>query len=145
MKNTQSMYAVGIYQGAYPVEKVSEDFFKCQFAIDTEAQFSSIIVFDAHRTAIKDNIEQLKAFKKGDRVKVQFNLRSNSIDRDGKKRWFTNVIVWKVSPYPLQDASDFGDTPGDYPPIASPEDPQYTGAVTTAAPPPAGAADDLPF
>ena len=129
-KYPASTYITGVFQGVYPEQKMTDNFFKQQFAIDTEQEFNNIIVFEAIRTATSDSIEQLKSFKKGDLVKVKFNVRSNK-SSDG--RWFTNINAWKIEAYVPQDTSDF----------ANPTPPETPTASEDAPPPPSG--DDLPF
>lgn len=137
------MYVTGLYKGAYPVEKVNEDFFKTQICIDTQEQYNNLLVFEVHRTAINDHIAQLKDILPGQMVKVQFNLRSFAVGKDGKKKWFTNVCAWSVKLWTPQTADDFRNDGFNYPPVATAADPQFTTALIHPSEP--AAADDLPF
>jgi len=105
-KYPQSCYIVGFFVGAHPAQNVSADFTKQLFAIDTEEQFNNIKVFEVTKTPNNDGLAQLRAFRKGDLVKVQFNVRSN---KTAEGKWFTNVTAWKVTAYVHQDTSDFAD------------------------------------
>lgn len=131
-KYPQSCYIVGVFVGVHPVEIVNSDFSKQKFAIDTEEQFGNIKVFEATKTPNNDLIAALRQFKKGDLVKVQFNVRSNK-NPDGK--WFTNVTAWKVSLYVKQDTDDF----------AQPDPADPTPEPNLPSPPVPEAGDDRPF
>lgn len=120
----------GVFVGVHPVQQVTDTFAKQAFAIDTEEKFNNIKVFEAHRTEASDGIAPLVKFKKGDIVRVAFNLRSNKT-KDG--RWMTNVIAWDVRPFVPQSTDDF----------QQPETSSHH--ATTAAPVPALLGDDLPF
>jgi hypothetical protein len=129
-KFPSSCYVSGVFLGVYPEQIVSTDFSKQQFAIDTEEQFNNIKVFEATRTVNSDTIAQLRDFKRGDLVKVSFNVRSN---KTAEGKWFTNVTAWKISRYVSQDTDDF----------QNPDPAALT--VHTPSSDPIGDGDDLPF
>jgi len=140
MSYPQSCYIVGKFVGVHPEQNVSADFQKQAFAIDTEEKYHNIKVFEAQRTAVRDDIAQLAQFQKGDLVKVSFNVRSV---KSKEQKWFTNVTAWKVQSFVAQDTDDFS-APSAPPKYDLDSDPQYTGGNGAAAPT-GGGVDDLPF
>ena len=140
MKYPQSLYVVGKFVGVHPIKEVSADFHTQDFAIDTEEQFNNIKVFQATRTAVSDLFPELAKYKKGDLIKVSFNLRSNKTPTG---KWFTNITAWKIQPYTEQDASDFTNPqPPQQGRVGTPTDPQYTEPLANRDTAPV---DDLPF
>ena len=137
-KYPQSCYVTGVFQGVHPVQQMTDTFAKQLFAIETDAKYNPVIVFEATRSEASDGIAPLAKFRKGDLVKVSFNLRSNKT-KEG--RWITNVIAWDVRPFVPQSADDFAQPePGPAMPAATETTTKQEPITQTPA-----FGDDLPF
>ena len=126
------MYAVGKFLGVYEVEKISDNFSRRLFAIDTEESFNSTLVFELHKTEQNDRLSLCNGLAKGDLVIVNFNVVCR---KTAAGKWFPNITAWAVKPYVAQTADDFT-----APPPAEP------GASTISSPvEPPIPEGDLPF
>jgi single-strand DNA-binding protein len=107
-------------------QKFDSGFFKKDFVITTAEQYPQDILF----TLNKERSELLNAFKVGDQITVQFDVRG----REWNDKYFVNLVAWK-----LQAAES---APNDGPPPA-PE----TTAFPTISPVDVDSQedDDLPF
>ena len=74
--------------------KITKDLEKQEFVIEADSNgYPNPIPFQL----FKDKIKLIKDYKKGDVLKVHFNLKGNSvIGQDGEERWFTNATAWKI-------------------------------------------------
>lgn len=96
----------------------------------------------------KDKVNLVDNLKKGDMIKVAFQLDGRKYDKTaegGKKGVITNLVVWKIEVVRTQSAATIGNTAG--PVVGGPSLP----AVAPAVAPPLGAfanadeSEDLPF
>lgn len=106
-------------------EVFSEKFKKRNFVVRTEGQYPDELPIEIHN----DNCGKLAAFKVGDYVDVSINLRGRAYEKNGEKKWFANIVAWKI------------DKNADPNPVSAPQTqiPQSSG---TPAP---TQSDDLPF
>jgi hypothetical protein len=70
-----------------------ETWVKQEFTIRTNDKYPELVNFICFKTAQ----EQLTRCKENDKVEVYFNIKSKQFTKDGKSRWFTEVIAWKIS------------------------------------------------
>src|SRR3989304_2966905 len=81
----------------YPITTISDKFRKREFVIEkTETKnsfdFTDYIKFQL----VQDKCNLTDIFKKGDMIKVSFNLRGRKWDKDGTVNYFTNLEAWKI-------------------------------------------------
>lgn len=114
----------------YNVVQVNDRFKKREFVIEkTESnggmEFTDHIKFQLtqDRCNLVDNIEL------NDEIKVNFNIRGNKWERDGKVNYFTNLDAWKIEKVQNQNSDD-----GNMPPPSLDD-----------LPPENDEPDDLPF
>lgn len=81
----------------YDTQQFSGTFKKREFVLEKteysgDRTFTDLIKFQA----TQDRSNLLDAVKKGDMVKVSFNIRGSKWDKDGKTSYFVNLDVWRV-------------------------------------------------
>ena len=101
----------------YDTIQVNDRFKKREFVVErTESnggmEFTDHIKFQLtqDRCNLMDNIEV------SEQVKVNFNIRGNKWEKDGKVNYFTNLDAWRIEKAQSQNSNDF---PGDMPPPPS--------------------------
>ena len=111
----------------YNTVQVNDRFKKREFVIEkTESngsmEFTDHIKFQLtqDRCNLVDNIEL------NDEVKVNFNIRGNKWERDGKVNYFTNLDAWKIEKVQNHNSDDGNMSPppslDDLPPENEPDD-----------------------
>ena len=72
---------------------------------------------------VQDKTEMPSKFRLGEEVKVQFNLKGNKSERDGKTNYFTNLDAWRMeSANMMQTAVNQSNMPPDMVPTEVPDD-----------------------
>ena len=72
---------------------------------------------------VQDKTEMPSKFRLGEEVKVQFNLKGNRSERDGKVNYFTNLDAWRMeSANMMQTAVNQSNMPPDMVPTEVPDD-----------------------
>ncbi|MFO7842581.1 MAG: DUF3127 domain-containing protein [Bacteroidales bacterium] len=112
--------------------QVSDRFKKREFVIEkTESnggmEFTDHIKFQL----TQDRCNLIDAINLNDDIKVNFNIRGNKWEKDGKVSYFTNLDAWRIEKV---NAQTQGNMPDDMPPPPSMDDM-----------PDANEPDDLPF
>lgn len=112
--------------------KVSDRFKKREFVIEkTESnggmEFTDHIKFQL----TQDRCNLIDALNLNDDIKVNFNIRGNKWEKDGKVSYFTNLDAWRIEKINAQNQDNI---PDDMPPPPSLDDM-----------PDANEPDDLPF
>jgi len=95
----------------YSTVQVNDRFKKREFVIEkTESnggmEFTDHIKFQL----TQDRCNLIDSIELNDEVKVNFNIRGNKWERDGKVNYFTNLDAWRIEKFQA-DQSDFGNTP----------------------------------
>jgi hypothetical protein len=121
----------------YPVTTVSDKFKKREFVLEkTETKnsfdFTDYIKFQL----VQDKCNLIDLFRKGDEIKVSFNLRGRRWEKDGSVNYFTNLEAWKIEKNIVTDS----EPEGGY--MASPGN---NRSQKPEPPFPAPEIDDLPF
>lgn len=111
----------------FDVVQVSDKFRKREFVIENiennnGMEFTNNIKFQL----TQDRCDLVNDVNVGDEIKVNFNIRGNRWERDGRVNYFTNLDAWRIE---KQSASQGGDTP----------------PFSVEDMPPAPEEDDLPF
>ena len=72
-----------------PIQSFSSGFTKQEFVIEVEdGRYPQQIKFEA----VKERTDQLTTVRKGDIIKVSFNLRGNEY----KGKYYVNLVAWKI-------------------------------------------------
>lgn len=79
-----------IFIGA--TETVSDKFKKRELVVRTESEYPQEISMQV--TQAKCDI--LDGYQVGNNVVCHFNIRGKATEKDGKRRWFNNIDVWKM-------------------------------------------------
>ena len=114
----------------YNMIRVNDRFKKREFVIErTESnggmEFTDHIKFQL----TQDRCDLIENFGINEEIKVNFNIRGNKWERDGKTNYFTNLDAWRIEKVQAEQ-SGFDNTPP----------PSFDDA-----PPPSDEPDDLPF
>ena len=81
----------------YDTQQISEKFKKRDFVVEiTEEINGNIYTNFAKMQLVQNKCDFLNNFSKGARLKVQFNVKGNKFERDGKENFITNLDVWKI-------------------------------------------------
>ena len=78
----------------FDTKVVSNNFKLRQFVLtDDSGQYPNEVIFQLNQ----DRVELLDAFKIGDMVDVQYNLKGKRWEKDGKVSYFNTLEVWKIT------------------------------------------------
>lgn len=114
----------------YNVNQVNERFKKREFVIEKTENNGGMVFTDTIKFQLtQDRVSLIDNFKLGDEVKVNFNIKGNRWERDGRVNYFINLDAWKIEP-----VSQLANTTMEEPPTPSLDDL-----------PPEEEEDDLPF
>ncbi|AWT59973.1 MAG: hypothetical protein DF168_01172 [Candidatus Moanabacter tarae] len=94
----------GTIKEIFDIQTFPSGFTKREFVITTDERFPQEIKFDC----LKEKVDLLKQFKKGDIVRVNFDIRG----REYKGRYFVDLSAWKIGF--MKDESSSTDDPTDY-------------------------------
>lgn len=104
----------------------SSGFRKREMVVTTEEQYPQMIMIEF----VQDKTSLLDAYKEGDQVKVNINLRGREwINPEGEAKYFNSIVGWRIEK--LQ-----GEAPNAVPPAEA-----FQPADTVSSEEP----DDLPF
>jgi single-strand DNA-binding protein len=74
-------------------QQITEKFRKREFVVEiSDGLYPQQIKFEL----TQDKCAALDNFSIGDEIKVSFNLRGRSYDKDGKKNYFTTIQAWRL-------------------------------------------------
>lgn len=125
----------GSIKEIFEQQNFDSGFSKREFVVTTKEQYPQDIKLEL----IKDRCDLISPYKKGDQVKVQFNLRGNEYNG----RYFVNLQAWKIDQLSAGSNSTGGSASAD--PFADAgfpaEEPQTTSGGSSNEMP----EDDLPF
>ena len=79
----------GTIKEIFPTETFESGFSKREFVVTTEEQYPQDVKFEL----IKDKTALIDKFEKGQKVKVNFNVRGNEYNG----RYFVNLQAWKLT------------------------------------------------
>lgn len=100
----------GTVKEIFPEQTFASGFNKREFVISDEAEkFPQDIKFEC----LKERVELVSKLKKGDRVKVSFDING----REWNGKYFVNLVAWKV-----EAAGGAAPAPDDGPPPFDPGD-----------------------
>lgn len=131
-----------------PTVAVTEKFKKREFVLAVFDQVNGNTYTNyAKMQVVQAKCDILDRYKKGDMVKVSFNLKGNKNEKDGKVSYITNLDAWRIeyAQQPQQTAApapQYGPAPQQY--ATAPQSPAYQPPQYGPAPG-TGTVDDLPF
>ena len=104
------MELTGILIVKNDTNQVSDKFKKREFVIERteivgQKEFTDYIKFELKQ----DKCSLIDSVNCGDNIKVQFNVRGNKWEKDGKVMFFTNLEAWKIEV--LNAVNDVQDLP----------------------------------
>lgn len=135
-----SYEATGKIIELFDEQQVTDKFRKREFVVEIpDDKYPQQIKFELtqDRCAVLDN------FSIGDDVKVSFNIRGRSYEKDGKKSYFTTIQAWRLDKVSGSSYSASNDTSYQQPRQNTgnyPAQPNYSEAFNQH-----NANDDIPF
>ena len=113
----------------FDAQQVSDNFRKREFVIEKKETIGNNEFTDHIKFQLtQDRCNLIDAFNINDQVKINFNIRGNRWERDGKVNYFSNLEAWRIE---KEEAPLSPDAPL----------PSYNQADIL----PAGPDEDLPF
>lgn len=77
---------------------INEKFKKREFAIGVSNQIGENIYTEHIKfQMVQDKCSLLDNINIGDEVEVNFNIKGNRFEKDGKVNYFNNLVAWKIS------------------------------------------------
>lgn len=81
----------------YDVQQVSEKFKKREFVLELNEVVNGTVYLNyAKMQLAQGKVDIINAFRVGQEVKVNYNLKGMRSEKDGKENFFTNLDVWKI-------------------------------------------------
>jgi hypothetical protein len=92
-----SFEVTGKLLAKYDTQTVSDRFKKREFVLElTEDINGNTYTNYAKMQLVQNKCELLDRYKEGDMVKVNFNIKGNRWERDGKVNYITNLDAWRI-------------------------------------------------
>lgn len=130
------------------IQQISETFKKREFVLEiTESVAGREYVNYAKMQLVQNRCELIDPYQEGDMLRVQFNIRGNRWEKEGRENYFTNLEAWRIEAANPIDPYAQGGTSSSYS-TASPSAPESgtsSPADSSSGPGSADAEDDLPF
>lgn len=81
----------------YPTQQVSDKFKKREFVIElTEEINGNAYTNFAKMQLVQTKCDIIDRFNEGDTIKVNFNIKGNRWEKDGKVNYITNLDAWRI-------------------------------------------------
>lgn len=81
----------------YDTQQVSDRFKKREFVLELAEEINGNTYTNyAKMQLVQNKCELLDRFNEGDMVKVNFNIKGNRWERDGKVNYITNLDAWRI-------------------------------------------------
>jgi hypothetical protein len=124
----------------YDTQQIKESFKKREFVLETAEEINGNIYTNyAKLQLVQNKCELLDRFNEGDMVKVNFNIKGNRWEKDGKVNFITNLDAWRIESATAHVAAPSHlQTPAAAAPSAPSEPTNYYNPAPASA-------DDLPF
>ncbi|HTN46127.1 MAG TPA: DUF3127 domain-containing protein [Flavipsychrobacter sp.] len=122
----------------YDTQQVKESFKKREFVMEIAEEINGNVYTNfAKMQLVQGKCELLDRFNEGDQIKVNFNIKGNRWERDGKVNYITNLDAWRIEAATAGTAA----SPAGY---GAPASQPMEGTNSYYNPSPESA-DDLPF
>ncbi len=80
-----------------PAQQVSDKFKKREFVIElTEEINGNSYTNFAKMQLVQNKCDIIDRFNEGDMIKVNFNIKGNKWEKDGKVNYITNLDAWRI-------------------------------------------------
>jgi len=136
-----SFEVIGKLLVKYDTQNVSDRFKKREFVLELSEDINGNTYTNyAKMQLVQNKCELLDRYNEGDTVKVNFNIKGNRWERDGKVNFITNLDAWRIE---AAQGNGQGHSMG-----AAQAMPAYSGTNNSPAPfynPSPENSDDLPF
>lgn len=127
----------------YDTQHIKDTFKKREFVIETSEDVNGSVYTNFIKMQLVQNrCELLDRYNEGDLIKVNFGLKGNRWEKDGKTNFITNLDAWRIESASVAAGPvSTGHTVNTAPTVPA------AGPVATAwgAAPTAEGGDDLPF
>lgn len=81
----------------YDTQQVNERFKKREFVMELAEEINGNTYTNyAKMQLVQNKCEILDRFNEGDAIKVNFNIKGNRWERDGKVNYITNLDAWRI-------------------------------------------------
>ncbi len=81
----------------YDTVQVKESFKKREFVMEIAEEINGNVYTNyAKMQLVQNKCELLDRFNEGDAIKVNFNIKGNRWEKDGKVNYITNLDAWRV-------------------------------------------------
>ena len=92
-----SFEVTGKLMAVQPTQHVSDRFKKREFVLElTEEINGNAYTNYAKMQLVQNKCEIIDNFREGDMVKVQFNIKGNKWEKDGRVNYITNLDAWRI-------------------------------------------------
>lgn len=83
----------------FEAQQVSERFRKREFVLEITDEFNGNVITNfAKMQLVQNKCDIIDRYNIGDMLKVNFNIRGNRWERDGKVNYITNLDAWRIEP-----------------------------------------------
>jgi len=141
-----SFEVTGKLHAKYETQQVSERFRKREFVLElTEEINGNVYTNYAKMQLVQNKCDLLDRFNEGDMLRVNFNIKGNRWERDGKVNFITNLDAWRIEAAPPANTTAAAQgAPAGYGNSGSGSSGDASGSGGFYNPSPENA-DDLPF
>jgi Protein of unknown function (DUF3127). len=81
----------------YDTQQVNDRFKKREFVMELAEEINGNVYTNyAKMQLVQNKCEILDRFNEGDAIKVNFNIKGNRWERDGKVNYITNLDAWRI-------------------------------------------------
>lgn len=96
-----SFEVTGKLHAKYDTQQVSERFRKREFVLELSEEINGNVYTNyAKMQLVQNKCELLDRFSEGDMVRVNFNIKGNRWEKDGKVNFITNLDAWRIETAP---------------------------------------------
>lgn len=94
-----SFEVTGKLHTKYEIQQVNERFRKREFVLELSEEINGNVYTNyAKMQLVQNKCEILDRFNEGDQLKVNFNIKGNRWEKDGKVNFITNLDAWRIEP-----------------------------------------------
>lgn len=81
----------------FPTEQPSASFRKREFVVELSEERNGRVFSDPVKFQLtQDRVDLIEGYTLNDQVKVNFDIKGNRWERDGRVSYFTNLVAWKI-------------------------------------------------
>lgn len=130
----------------YDTQHIKDTFKKREFVIETSEEVNGSVYTNFIKMQLVQNrCELLDRYNEGDLIKVNFGLKGNRWEKDGKANFITNLDAWRIENASASNSQNLNTVLPSVAAAANVAATVATAAATWGANPTIGGGDDLPF